>query len=261
MRLDSAMISHPGARAENEDACGYEQVSAVCGCWVVADGLGGHGGGATASRVAVDAIRSGFRGERRVSAAAAESLVACAHAAVRDGQGKSGELRHMRTTVALLLTDGANTTVCHVGDSRLYEFRRGVLVAWTRDHSVPQLLADAGDIRADEIRSHPDRNRVLRALGTDEPPSPTVQVGDRPIQVGDAFLLCSDGFWEHVLEGEMAEKLRASASAEQWLAALEPLVRERLGPSSDNYTALAVMAVADDSAIRVDRSESSHPSR
>ena len=105
----------------------------------------------------------------------------------------------MRTTAVVLCTEGNRGTALHIGDSRFYHFRNGKIISQTKDHSVPQMLAMAGEISEHEIRRHPDRNRLLRALG-DENEEVRFVRSDFEIKEGDAFLLCSDGFWEEVEE-------------------------------------------------------------
>ncbi len=110
----------------------------------------------------------------------------------------------------MLLARGHQAVWGHVGDSRLYFFRQGRILEQTKDHSVPQMLLAAGEITADEIRNHPDRNRLLANLGDGKPNRFRVR---KQIQIasGDAFLLCTEGFWEIVLEREM-EAAFASAT-------------------------------------------------
>lgn len=232
-------LSKRGGRETNQDACGYLEL-AEGACWVVADGLGGHRGGETAARLAVEAVLSSFRRDREVSPAAIESHILAAHEAILEQRRESPELNGMRTTIVVLLTDYESYLWGHVGDSRLYAFRGGSLRFQTRDHSVPQMLADAGDIHPDKIRHHPDRNRLLRSLGTDEPPLPVVQQEKRALHGDDAFLLCVDGFWEHVLETEMEVDFAKSRGPGDWLTRMEGRILQRAGDDSDNHSAIAV---------------------
>src|SRR5579872_5943301 len=97
MAFVTASISNPGGRAVNEDHCGYLEVSGA-GCWVVADGLGGHGGGATASGLAVDAVIASFRANPSVTADALRSHLIAAHTAILQRQGEPA-LSQMRSTI------------------------------------------------------------------------------------------------------------------------------------------------------------------
>lgn len=206
---------------------------------IVCDGLGGHCGGERASRTAVDAAIAGFAADLlRIDRDALSSWLEAAHAGVRDMQNASAEFANMRTTAVALLTDGESAVWAHAGDSRLYHLRAGRIVAQTRDHSVPQLLADAGEIDASGIRFHEDRNRLLRALGSAVELKIT---GSTKIDVvrGDAFLLCTDGFWEWVLEEEMEAALLADPAA--WLDSMERILLAKASGDFDNYSAVAVV--------------------
>ncbi len=145
----------------------------------------------------------------------------------------------MKTTISVLVASEGVARWIYVGDSRMYMLRDGLVRAVTDDHSVPQALVDSGEIEREEIRLHPDRNRLLRALG--KPGEARPDIGDplytRP---GDAFLLCSDGFWEYVLESEMETDLQRSDTPDAWVASMERRLLERVPPDNDNYSALAV---------------------
>lgn len=131
----------------------------------------------------------------------------------------------------------------HVGDSRLYHFRNGVVAFQTKDHSVPQTLVNAGDITKEQIRTHPDRNRILRAVGNPDGVKPTILDASRKIQRGDAFLLCTDGFWEYVTETEMAVDLAKSATPKDWLGWMELRLIGKVETGYDNYSALALFVI------------------
>ena len=145
----------------------------------------------------------------------------------------------MQSTVVGLVTDGTKACWGHVGDSRLYLFRAGRLVHQTKDHSVPQVLADAGQIEQCEIRQHEDRNRLLRTIGSKQVLRSAVFEPTELVK-GDAFLLCSDGFWDYVLEDEMLVDLIRSAAPTDWLQRMQQRLLARVSGEFDNYTALAV---------------------
>ena len=146
----------------------------------------------------------------------------------------------MRTTLVLLIASAEAARWIHVGDSRLYWFRDGKIREQTRDHSVPQRLAEAGEIRMDEIRFHEDRSRLLRSLGAKQDPGAAAGAMPVPPEPGDTFLLASDGFWEWILEEEMETSLAASKHSKQWLERMEAQLRERATGEFDNYSAIAV---------------------
>ena len=235
LRFDTAHLSQAGGREYNEDFCGYRE-----GCWVVADGLGGHGGGEVASRLAVEALLATWDPTAPLAAALATGLAA-AVTAIHDRQVAEPGLSGMRTTLVVLASGGAQALWAHIGDSRLYILRGGRVRVQTEDHSVPQALVRARELAPAEVRNHPDRNRLLRVVGDDKPLRPELPAAPFAIQPGDAFLLCSDGFWEGVTEGEMEVTLAKAVNAADWLERMALCLRRLAKPGQDNYTALAVL--------------------
>jgi len=239
--FDTASLSHEGGRAENQDAVG----SATVGrwrAWVVADGLGGHAGGRTASAIAVNAALDWFRVNPGIDASDLEEYIRAAHDAVVATQQVLKGLDDMRTTVVMAVADGPKVRWGHVGDSRLYLFREGGFMTRTLDHSVVQALVDRGEADPQELRKHPDRNRLLRVVGNPEPPQVTIIDPAVELMVGDSLLLCSDGLWELVSETEMELALARSHTAMEWIDRLGWWVAKRGKGGYDNYTALAVLA-------------------
>ena len=239
MTVDTAMLSHAGGRRSNQDSFGYE-ANQIKGCWVVADGLGGHAGGETASRMAVDEVLAAFRQKPDVSPSFIENCLQTAHQAIQLKAAVAYELASMRTTLVVLTCTGNSAVWGHVGDSRLYWFRRGKIVHQTKDHSVPQMLVDAGKLDPLKLRGHEDQNRLTRALGQTGSLKTSVLSEPIDLQPGDAALLCSDGIWTYVLELELEADWEKAASAAEYLALLERRVLERAESEHDNYTAIAV---------------------
>jgi PPM family protein phosphatase len=215
-------------------------MSGRSGCWVLADGLGGHQGGATASRLAVDAVLAGFRDNPEVSTAALAAHIGRANQAVLERQQSEPEMGSMRTTIVALLASAEVAVWGHAGDSRLYRFT-GKTCERTRDHSVPQRLADAGEIQEGQIRFHEDRNRLLKSLGSRGESGVEISQAPRAPRAGDAFLLASDGFWEWLTEDAMTADLRSAWTAKQWLRAMEARVRAGAAAGQDNYSAVGVI--------------------
>lgn len=232
--------SEAGSREVNEDRVGVAGHD-DCRCFVVADGLGGHGKGEVASRLAVEAFEEVFSGAAADLSGAMSSAFLLAQERILEEQRGAGTPFRMKTTAAALAIRGDTVMWGHIGDSRVYAFSRFRLKARTQDHSVPQMLALAGEIREREIRGHPDRSRLLRVLG--EPGTPKFeQTGPLPLKKYRAFLLCSDGFWELVEEREMLAALRRSADARAWTEQMLRIVEQRgAGREMDNYSAVAVM--------------------
>lgn len=235
--FSTEFVSSRGGRELNEDHCDFATEKGVF-CWAVADGLGGHIAGETASRLAVQEVLRSFHMEPTLSSAALGDHVEAAQTCLRRIQERDGQLRGMGTTIVILASDGVRAQWAHVGDSRLYRIRDDQVLEWTRDHSVPQALADSGEISEQDIRFHADRNRLLRAIGGSENPQPTILAEPLAIQPGDKFLLCTDGFWEYVREMEMEVDLAKSTTARSWLELLEARLLSRAPTSHDNYTAM-----------------------
>ena len=239
MKFDTATLSQTGGLRSNQDSFGFEANQAA-GCWVVADGLGGHAGGETASRMAVDEVLAAFRQKPDVSPSFIENCLQTAHQAIQLKAAATYELASMRTTLVVLTCTGNSAVWGHVGDSRLYWFRRGKIVHQTKDHSVPQMLVDAGKLDPLKLRGHEDQNRLTRALGQTGSLKTSVLSEPIDLQPGDAALLCSDGIWTYVLELELEADWEKAASAAEYLALLERRVLERAESEHDNYTAIAV---------------------
>jgi serine/threonine protein phosphatase PrpC len=239
MMIDTAALSKPGGRRNNQDAYGYE-ATPLYGCWVVADGLGGHAGGETASRMAVDAVLSMFQQAETVSPKVIDAGFLQAHQAIRQKAAEDFALSAMRTTLTVLICDEQQAMWGHVGDSRLYWFRNGKILYQTKDHSVPQMLVDAGKITPAEVRGHEEQNRLTRAVGQEGVLRATILSEPVPLQLGDAALLCSDGIWNYILETEMEDDWAAANSATEYLDLLERRVLARASGEHDNYTAVAV---------------------
>lgn len=160
---------------------------------VVADGMGAHAAGELASRIAADNIPLAY--QKRSDCPPCEAIVA----AVQDANGRiyakgqnSVDFHGMGTTCSCLLLLPEGAMAAHVGDSRIYRIRRGVIEQLTFDHSLVWEMGAAGSATEDEVPAYVPRNVITRSLG----PHPEVKVdleGPLPIEAGDRYLLCSDG--------------------------------------------------------------------
>ena len=242
--LTWASISALGMRESNQDAIGDARKGDMA-CFVVADGAGGHAAGEVASRIAVESVIGKFVAEPVFGAAALQSCVDHANAGVARDKQQFPERQDMSTTLAVLLLDeqAARAVWAHLGDTRIYLFRDGRLLCVSKDHSLTQQLIEAGYASTGQLRTHPQRNILYAALGAggDTPPVVSDEVDVRP---GDAFLVCTDGLWEWVLEDDMERTLRAAHGPEEWLAALCATAQTHATASRkvrDNFSAYAVM--------------------
>jgi serine/threonine protein phosphatase PrpC len=210
------------------------------GCWVLADGSGEQGGGAKASQLAVDTILQRFRSFPEVSTSALESYIGAANEAILDHQSSDGVGRERRSTVVAMLADAMGVLWGHVGNSRLYHFRGGRLIAQTKDHSDAQALADAGEISPSRIRFHPGRGSLHRILGKAGGAQPAILREPIEIHYGDAFLLATGGFWEFVSETEMEVELSKALTPYDWLRTMELRLRDKVSRDHDNYSAVGI---------------------
>ncbi len=244
LTFNVAILSKPGGRQYNEDACGH-WASARHLCCVLADGAGGHGGGDIASRLAVTSLLTGFAQAPTNDGAELLALLRQVNQAVLDGREPGGARKDMHTTVVGLVIDVVTGRAdwTHCGDSRLYWFRNSSMLEHTRDHSYVQGLLDAGLIREDEVRSQPKRSVLCSALGQpQEELDATASFPSRQVNNGDVFLLCSDGVWEYLTDDMLERSLLQAATPQDWLEDLETMIQEatRSKTSYDNYSALAV---------------------
>jgi serine/threonine protein phosphatase PrpC len=237
----TSSLSKIGGRHSNQDYCDFISLRNRH-CWVVADGLGGHKGGEIASRLAVEEIIRQFTQYPDCSLSAIKRYIESAQNIILQRQKAESELATMRTTITVLISDNRKVLWGHVGDTRLYFFRSGKIIFQSKDHSVPQALADAGEISPEQIRFHEDRNRLLRALGSDGDLRPTFQEEKQRVKHDDAFLLCTDGFWEYVSEGEMENTLKDSPSPDVWLKNMENILLDKVQEKHDNYSAIVIFA-------------------
>lgn len=230
---DFAFYSDVGGRSNNEDAYLAKKIQEDY-LFIVADGLGGHEDGEKASRAAVDAVKEYIL---KHGGADIRGAVEFANDVVVSAQRQADS--KMKTTIAIAYVKADRTIFAHVGDTRIYAFRNGRIVFQTIDHSVSQLAVSVGEIKAEDIRGHWDRNVLTRALGAAE--SVRVDVAEVANEEYDSLLLCSDGFWEYVLEKEMCETREGSGAADLWLLKMRKIQLDRAPEKCDNNTAVAVI--------------------
>ena len=148
----------------------------------------------------------------------------------------------MKTTTTLLVVEGNRIRWGHIGDSRLYVFKKGKYKKRTMDHSVPQMLVLAHEIKEKEIRNHPDRNKLLRVMGIEWGYSKYDISAEEKRKEGYSFLLCSDGFWELIDEKQMSATLKESENATEWIEKMSVIVKKSgEGKNMDNFSAIALI--------------------
>lgn len=200
-------------RANNEDAIA---IANELGLAVLADGMGGYNAGEVASAMAADevvrALRTALPGVTSPEGLdqAVRASVAQANQAVWQAAAEHPQYRGMGTTLVLLLLDGAEACIAHVGDSRAYRLRNGRLQPLTRDHSVVQEQVEAGLVTPERARHLPYRNLLTHALGVESTVQP--DLARHAVEPGDLYLLCSDGLHDMLSDEEITALLLRSAT-------------------------------------------------
>lgn len=237
-----ASRSEKGARQGNEDDLRHGS----CGVgWyaVVADGAGGHQRGAEAAHHAVSSIEA-LLVDDALSFTPANLTYAVhnAHAAVKGHQDSTRIDARMHCTVVVLWIEPlANYALwTHVGDSRLYRVRQGIAELMTVDDSVVQRMVRAGLITPEQASTHPQKNQLLAALGIDGDVQPHTVARPVELRDGDAFLLCTDGWWEHLDGVNLVASMAGAESAAEWLDQMQNLIVAVGSPKQDNFSAVAV---------------------
>lgn len=231
MNVSLSYYSGIGKRKNNEDAVSVlENTNGLLA--IVADGLGGMENGEIASKQAVKVMNDTL-GTGRVSAEAMEAGIIKANKEIYLLQRY---YPGAHSTIAAVWLEENFAFAMHVGDTRIYQFRDDNVIYQSVDHSMAQMAVMAGEIKPEEIRYHKERNRLFRALGDSEAP----KVAEKLLEIreGDRLLICSDGFWEKILETEMIATAKQTKNAEDWLR----LMRARAEPAAnDNNTAVAIV--------------------
>ncbi|MEO7122464.1 MAG: PP2C family serine/threonine-protein phosphatase [Lacisediminihabitans sp.] len=231
----SAAVTHVGKiRANNQDS-GYAGTQ----LFVVADGMGGHAGGDVASAIALTRILEtdkAYASAHDAEFALQASLIA-ANSLLAETVFEHQELTGMGTTVSALLRVGHQFALAHIGDSRVYRLRAGVLTQISADHTFVQRLVDGGRITPEEAAVHPRRSVLMRVLG-DVDSSPEIDTAILDTEPGDRWLLCSDGLSSYVTDDKIEAVLESESSPK---AAADKLVKESLDQGApDNVTIVIV---------------------
>ncbi|HWC16535.1 MAG TPA: Stp1/IreP family PP2C-type Ser/Thr phosphatase [Terriglobales bacterium] len=238
-------------RNNNEDSLGWDP---RLGIYVVCDGMGGAQAGEVASKMAVDLVLGYFReaqssgvyldnGDLPPDASPAgkhlSSAIQHANTAIFEaGQAVDSQHGMGTTIVAALLRDGL-LTIAHAGDSRAYRLREGVLEQLTEDHSLVAEQVRRGMITAEQAETSDLQNIIIRALGSEERLEPEMQ--DLVVQVGDVYLLATDGLTKLVKSDSIKSILETSHSLD---AACEDLIQAAKDKGGDdNITCLLLRVV------------------
>lgn len=200
---------------------------------IVADGMGGHSAGEVASGLAVEVIKRAYYEDADEPQAALKKAFQEANREIYKAAEKDEARKGMGTTCTALVLQNGTAISAHVGDSRLYLVRDGQIYLMTEDHSAVMEMVKAGVITLEQARHHPDKNVILRAMGS----HPEVEVATWqepfPVKPGDSFLVCSDGLYD-LVEDEEIKQIVMINNPQAACESLVALARERGG--HDNIT-------------------------
>ena len=231
-------------RKGNEDNL-YADANEYRGLFIVADGMGGHAAGEVASQMAVELIARELSDVNDLARADSSTRVAealrLANRAVYQRTVTEMEKLGMGTTASALLLSDSHYIIGHIGDSRIYLLRAGSMQQLTRDHSLVQEQVDAGLITPEQARRHPQSNVITRCIGMASEVEADIQVGET--QLGDTFLLASDGLTGMVDDRRILQLLSSRASPERIVNALIADANNNGG--IDNITAIVVKVHAE----------------
>lgn len=236
-----------GGRSEDQDSLASveandRQIFTVC------DGMGGHAGGCTASKTAVQSLMESFQRQAEIVSTeeAIVTAVSEANSAVYKKAQEEPPLRGMGTTLTLLVFDDRAAYVTHIGDSRIYQLRKGKKVFRTFDHSMVFEQVAKGRLTEEEARINPRSNVLSRAIGI--LPDVDVVVTKLKYRKGDRFILCCDGVWNTQPEAEVISMFTAYSDVETTIRSTRTLV-EKIGKENgghhDNHTMIAVNVKCD----------------
>lgn len=243
--VDACAAQHQGDRKEQQDRVAIFPHARKRGVAlaVVADGMGGHTGGALAAEQVVHTAKTNldqFSAADESPQHMLENSMREAHTMIKASRFMN-EMDPHSTAVMLLLQPGC-VTWGHCGDSRLYHFRGTQLVERSVDHSYVEHLIAAGKITPEQALTHPNRNVLLASLGGQEDPKMTIAETVN-LAAGDAFVLCSDGLWAYFNDEELGT-LVAQNSARQACEILIDKARRRAKGSGDNLS-LAIIKLTE----------------
>jgi PPM family protein phosphatase len=246
LRLTGAMLTDIGrVRPHNEDAVAFVLPSGDAknrdSLALVADGMGGHAAGEVASALAAEVVRRVFfelaGGPSELLAAAFESANNAVFAYAQDHPECAG----MGTTCTALAIRDDRAWLAHVGDSRAYLLRGSNLTQLSEDHTLVAKLVRDGVLTAEEARTSEHSNVILQALGTSPKIRPDVWSEGLRLAPGDVIILCSDGLYGAVPDGQIAEAAGRLAPLE----ACRSLIESALAAGGDDNISIGVFRALD----------------
>ena len=236
-------------RDNNEDALAFDAATQLC---ILADGMGGYKAGEIASAMAVAFIKSEMghwlaqasqQANARELRQALEICVENANHSIFNAANSNPQYAGMGTTLVVGAFQGSRLLLGHVGDSRCYRLRDQAFEQITKDHSLLQEQLDAGLVSAEQALTSSIRNLVTRALGVEDTVS--VEVNEHRVEVGDLYLMCSDGLSDMLLDEEIVAILLAGGTLEK--KARQLVLAANKAGGHDNISVLMACAREDTS--------------
>lgn len=239
MKLDKCVYTNAGGRSYNEDAACDAGVDDYA-IYVLCDGLGGHALGEVASKAAVETVIDGWQNDMLVDRKEwLPAVIKRANNRILELQREKNTV--MKSTIVALAIDDRHAVWANTGDSRLYYIHRGELTSITEDHSVAYKKYKAGEITREAIATDEDQSSLLRTLGNEDRYEPSVYENEGTLEEGDAFMLCSDGAWEYLLDQEVLIDYHKAMNASHWMELMLTRIMSRVDGKSDNLSMITVI--------------------
>ncbi len=244
--MQVAKDSNPGMeRSRNEDSY-YAEMDTRNALLVVADGMGGHQAGNVASAMAIKVAENYWQDISSNSSISAENarqllkdMILDANQQIISEAAGTSTLRGMGTTLTAGLLRGSHLTIGHVGDSRAYRIHNDSIELLTRDHSLLEQLIEAGEIRPEKAKNHPQRHILTRAVGIDN--RLEVDIYEKEIESGSVLLFCTDGLTNQVNDDEIKNICLEDQNPQKMVSALIKKANDRGG--HDNITVVVATGI------------------
>lgn len=234
MKIDVSYYSSIGGRRNNEDYLALLRHKNQL-IFTLADGLGGHNCGEIASKISVNTLLKTLKGTE-FSLESINKAIADTNSVIT----KYNTINQMKSTLAMICISEKHTAyAATVGDTRIYQFRNNEIIFQSTDHSVAQMAVMVGEITPYQIRSHIDRNKLVKALGNAVDVQPDISA--LKYEKDDAFLICSDGFWENIYEQEMCDLLFIAKDSKDWVEKMRKHVNAKMKSDCDNNSAISIL--------------------
>ena len=229
-----------GGRDINEDSLACASANGYS-YFILADGLGGHDSGEVASRFVVNELAKCFKKIKITGINQINNVFELVNHKLVKLKESNGFFTNMKTTAAALYIKEGKAYVAYAGDTRVYFFRGGEMAEHTADHTVTYKKFLAGDISYNDINTDDDRTRLLAAFGNRGKLSAGNFKNVITLKTGDAFLLCTDGFWEYMDAEEMNADRVKSRSPRQWAEYMLLRHIRRTKILNDNFSLITVL--------------------